>query len=69
MSAWMGATRLRKSLASSDRKIFYSLLKNAELITVVKEVDCIYECSDGELNADEVFNVLSTHIDRALNEC
>ena len=57
-----------KSLSPVSTKIFYNLIRNADLITIAKEPLFVDMYSQGTLTADEVLSKLIEHIKLALSD-
>lgn len=63
----------RESIKPSDSSTFYSLIKNAEIITIATEPEFIKEWAtdykyDTQLNADLLLSTLKEHILKALSD-
>ena len=53
-------------LSRGDTNCFYKLIKEAEIITIAKEEQCVKECSGYKLRSKQVLEILLNHIDKAL---
>lgn len=55
-----------KSLKPEKTSIFYNLIRNAELITIAKEPECVKLCSNEVLTSEGVLSAVMKHIEKAL---
>lgn len=55
-----------KSLQIKNHNMFYKLIKNAGIITIVREKDCVELCSSGVRSADGNYVEIIKHIEEAL---
>lgn len=56
-----------KSLQIENHNIFYKLIKNAGIITIAREKDCVELCSRGVRSADDNYAEIIKHIEAALD--